>query len=32
MSMLTTLLNQNRDGSMMDDVVGMLGRFFSGSR
>ena len=32
MSMLTPLLDQNRDGSMMDDVAGMLGRFFSGSR
>jgi hypothetical protein len=28
MSMLTPLLDQNRDGSLMDDVTGMLGRFF----
>jgi hypothetical protein len=27
MSMLTPMLDQNRDGSMIDDVVGMLGKF-----
>lgn len=27
MSMLSPLLDQNRDGSMIDDVVGMLGKF-----
>jgi len=24
--------DQNRDGSMVDDVVGMMGRFLGGSR
>ena len=28
--LLSSLLDQNRDGSMADDVVGMLGRFFGG--
>jgi hypothetical protein len=32
MSMLTPLLDQNRDGSLMDDVTGMVGRFFGGNR
>jgi len=27
--MLTPLLDSNRDGSMMDDVAGMIGRFFN---
>jgi hypothetical protein len=27
--MLTPVLDSNRDGSMVDDVVGMLGRFLS---
>lgn len=27
MSMLTPVLDQNRDGSMIDDVMGMLGKF-----
>lgn len=27
MSMLTPMLDSNRDGSMIDDVVGMLGKF-----
>jgi hypothetical protein len=27
--MLTPLLDGNRDGSMMDDVAGMIGRFFN---
>jgi hypothetical protein len=31
MSMLTPLMDANRDGSMLDDVTGMLGRFFRGS-
>jgi hypothetical protein len=26
MSMLTPMLDQNRDGSMIDDVLGMLGK------
>jgi len=29
--MLTPLMDANRDGSMLDDVTGMLGRFFRGS-
>lgn len=28
LSMLTPLMDANRDGSMLDDVTGMLGRFF----
>ena len=32
MAMLTPLLDQNRDGSLMDDVTGMLGKFLGGSR
>jgi hypothetical protein len=27
LSMLTPMLDSNRDGSMIDDVIGMLGRF-----
>jgi hypothetical protein len=27
LSMLTPMLDSNRDGSMVDDVIGMLGRF-----
>ena len=27
---LSSLLDQNRDGSMADDVVGILGRFLGG--
>jgi hypothetical protein len=27
MSMLTPVLDQNRDGSMMDDLLGLAGRF-----
>jgi len=27
--MLTPMLDSNRDGSMVDDVIGMLGRFVS---
>ena len=30
MSMLTPVLDSNRDGRVMDDVVGMVGRLFSG--
>jgi hypothetical protein len=30
MSMLTPMLDANRDGSAVDDVVGMVGRLFSG--
>jgi hypothetical protein len=30
MAMLSPLLDQNRDGSMVDDVLGMAGRFFGG--
>ncbi len=30
MSMLTPMLDANRDGSMMDDVAGMLGRVLGG--
>lgn len=29
-AMLTPLLDQNRDGSMLDDVLGMAGRFLGG--
>ena len=28
--MLTPMLDANRDGSMMDDVAGMLGKFMGG--
>ncbi len=28
LSMLTPIMDANRDGSMLDDVTGMLGRFF----
>jgi hypothetical protein len=31
LSMLTPLMDANRDGSMLDDVTGMLGRFFRSS-
>ena len=30
MSMLTPMLDANRDGSVMDDVAGMVGKLFSG--
>lgn len=30
LSMLAPMLDSNRDGSAVDDVVGMVGRFFSG--
>ena len=30
MSMLTPVLDANRDGSAVDDIVGMMGRLFSG--
>ena len=32
MGSLESVLDQNRDGSMVDDVVGMMGRFLGGSR
>jgi hypothetical protein len=32
MRMITTLLDSNRDGSILDEVLGMLGRFFSSER
>ena len=28
--MLTPMLDANRDGSMMDDVAGLLGKFMGG--
>ena len=28
--MLTPLLDSNRDGSVVDDVVGMIGKFLGG--
>jgi hypothetical protein len=30
LGMLTPLLDQNRDGSVVDDVIGQAGRFFGG--
>jgi hypothetical protein len=30
LGMLTPMLDSNRDGSMVDDVIGMIGRFTSG--
>ena len=30
LGLLGSLLDQNRDGSVADDVVGMLGRFLGG--
>jgi hypothetical protein len=32
MGSLESMLDQNRDGSMVDDVVGMMGKFLGGSR
>lgn len=32
LDMLTPLLDQNRDGSIVDDVLGMAGRFLGGGR
>lgn len=32
MAMATRLLDANRDGSVVDDVIGMMGRFFGGQR
>lgn len=32
MGSLESVLDQNRDGSMVDDVVGMMGKFLGGSR
>jgi hypothetical protein len=32
MGTITSMLDQNHDGSMVDDVVGMMGRFLGGTR
>jgi hypothetical protein len=32
MSMLSPVLDQNRDGSMVDDLIGLAGRFMSGRK
>jgi hypothetical protein len=32
LDMLTPLLDQNRDGSIVDDVLGMASRFLGGGR
>lgn len=32
MSMVTNLLDSNKDGNVMDDVMGLVGKFFGGKK
>ena len=32
MSMVTNMLDANKDGNVMDDVMGLVGKFFGGKK